>query len=163
MRKKQIIEALNLKPHPTEGGYFRRTYESDNSLQSGKEQRLLLTTIYYMLTVDSSHGYMHKNESDIVHFHHSGGPIRYWIISPDGEFTEKILGQDITEGVSPQLIVRGGNWKISQLLSGEYGLIGEAVAPGFEYRDNTMATREKINELFPHLLERLRPYVKHQQ
>jgi predicted cupin superfamily sugar epimerase len=27
MRPNEIIKLLDLEPHPTEGGYFRRTYE----------------------------------------------------------------------------------------------------------------------------------------
>jgi predicted cupin superfamily sugar epimerase len=149
MTKEEIIEQLGLEPHPTEGGYFTRTYESDLSTNRGGDNRKLLTAIYYMLTNDSPQGYLHKNKSDIIHFHHLGSPIKYAIVSPDGRISEKILGSDIVNGETPQLLVKGGDWKLSQLCSGEYGLISEAVAPGFEYADNVIASAELVRRWFP--------------
>ena len=105
-------------------------------------------------------GYLHRNNSDIIHFYHLGSPIKYLIISPDGKIEEQILGPDIANGELPQLVVKGGDWKASQLCSGEYSLISEAVAPGFEYEDNEIATLEVINQLFPGLVSCLEKYMK---
>ncbi len=63
-------------------------------------------------------------------------------------------------GETPQLVVNGGDWKVSLLCSGEYGLISEAVAPGFEYDDNEIATVEMVRQLFPELVSLLDPYIK---
>mgnify|MGYP001815589624 CR=1 FL=1 len=160
MTKEEVIEYLRLEPHPTEGGYFRRTYESSSYTNGLNPPRRCLTSIYYMLTSDSPHGYLHRNQSDIVHFHHSGSPIRYLIISPEGQVQEKILGPNLLVGEQPQLTVRGGDWKASQLCSGEYGLISEAVSPGFEYEDNHIASAEELVQLFPDLAQILDQYIK---
>ncbi|MGB5687135.1 MAG: cupin domain-containing protein [Candidatus Electrothrix sp.] len=37
MTPDDIITLLNLEPHPTEGGYFRRTYESDLRSRRSKQ------------------------------------------------------------------------------------------------------------------------------
>ena len=160
MIKDQIIACLRLEPRPLEGGYFRRTYESDLYITRAGSSRRLLTSIYYMLTSDSPTGYLHRNNSDIIHFYHSGSPIQYFLISPDGKAEERILGPDIANGALPQLVVKGGVWKASRLCSGEYGLISEAVAPGFEYEDNEIATLEMANHLFPELTSYLDEYIR---
>lgn len=158
--KAELIQTLQLLRHPHEGGYFKRTYESDLTVSNATEKRKLLSTIYYMLTDDSPHGFMHRNKSDIVHFHQLGAAIRYWVISADGEMSEYYLGPDISKGHQLQMIVKGGDWKISQLCEGEYALIGEAVTPGFEYSDNEIATRAQVSSLFPHLLARIEKYIQ---
>ncbi|MCJ8273358.1 MAG: cupin domain-containing protein [Psychrosphaera sp.] len=163
--KDQIMQSLALEPHPLEGGYFKRTYESDinigeTTLDNNRGNRKLMTTIVYMLTDDSPICYMHCNKSDIVHFYQGGGATKYTMVSPDGQLSEKILGPDVANGHCLQLVVTAGNWKTSTLLDGTYGLIGEAVAPGFEYEDNVLATKDKIKALFPDLVERLGQNIK---
>lgn len=95
-----------------------------------------MTVIYYMLTNDSAVDTWHMNKSDIMHFHHQGGSIHYMFIDAnDGHLEEYTLGKDIDKGEVMQLMVPGNTWKACFLLDGEYGLISEAVAPGFEYED----------------------------
>ena len=156
MTKTQIIESLGLEPHPMEGGYFRRTYESSQTIGSRK----LLTSIYYLLSDDSPIGYMHRNKSDILHFHHSGSSIKYLLISDDGTVEEHLLGSNLEEGEKPQLLVKGGVWKISILQEGSYGLLSEAVCPGFEYADNELAGLELVQARFPELAQEISIYVK---
>ena len=43
--------------------------------------------------------------------------------------------------------------------SNGYSLTSEAVAPGFDYSDNQLATREEISSKFPHLWETVQSYV----
>jgi uncharacterized protein len=59
-----------------------------------------------------------------------------------------------------QLIVPSNYWKATILEAGEYGLLGEAVAPGFDYRDSELATADYFQATFPHLWEKLQDYVK---
>ncbi|WNO09749.1 cupin domain-containing protein [Teredinibacter sp. KSP-S5-2] len=154
MTKNDYIQRLNLELHPLEGGYFKRTYESSRSVGNG--ERKLLTSIYYMLTEDSPIGYLHRNKSDILHFYHAGSPIKYLIVSPSGELDEKILGPDVSLGQEPQLLVKGGFWKASELCEGEFGLISEAVSPGFEYADNELAISKALGEIS----SKLEKYIK---
>lgn len=147
--KQAIIKELQLERHPKEGGYFRRTYESSKVLNIEAKERKLLTSIYYLLTDDHSIGYLHKNKSDILHFHHLGGSVKYLTISPQGKVEISILGSDILNGELPQLLVPAGYWKASLLLKGSFGLISEAVSPGFEYEDNELATLDNIRKFCP--------------
>ena len=159
MNKQQLITTLVLEPH-VEGGYFRRTYQSGFRADLAVGERPLLSSIYYLLTDDSPIGYLHRNKSDIMHFFHIGSPLTYLIVHPDGRLETKILGADIAQGQQLQLLVKGGCWKASALESGEFGLLSEAVAPGFEYEDMELATQERIQSLFPQLFDRLAKYIK---
>ena len=48
---KEIIEHLKLEPLPLEGGYYRRTFASEESLDLGKGySQPLATGIYFLLT-----------------------------------------------------------------------------------------------------------------
>lgn len=156
-----VAKALNLSGH-LEGGFFRRTYQADDyaKLSTDKGERFILTSIFYMLTSQSPIGHFHLNKSDIVHYYHMGDPIRYTLIYPDGKLEQVIMGSDVTKGELLQLTVKGGIWKSSELLAGEhgYGLISEAVSPGFDYADMTLGTNELLQEKFPQhwgLVERL--------
>ena len=157
--KAELIQKLQLERHPFEAGYFNQTHASDLTMDTESGKRKLLTVIYYMLTDDSPCGYMHKNKSDIVHFYQMGSAIRYWVISPEGQFSEHWLGPDLANGQQLQLVVKGGDWKISSLSGGEYALISEAVAPGFEYSDNEIATLDQVKTLFPQLLAKVENYI----
>ncbi|MCI5218365.1 MAG: cupin domain-containing protein [Candidatus Electrothrix sp. LOE2] len=160
MTPNDIITLLNLEPHPAEGGSFRRTYESDLRCDTKNGERILLTSIYYMLTQDNPGGFLHRNKSDILHYHHLGAPIKYTLISPDGVLSEKILGPDIAHGETLQLLVPGGWWKASRICDGDYALISEAVSPGFEYADNEIATEELVQQLFPDIKPMLDAFIK---
>ncbi|MGZ4968237.1 MAG: cupin domain-containing protein [Methylobacter sp.] len=161
MNKQQLIEKLSLTPH-IEGGYFCRTYSSGlkADIAPGSKSRRLLSSIFYMLTDDSPIGYLHKNKSDIIHYFHGGSPLTYLILHPDGTLEKKILGLDLNKGQQLQLIVKGGCWKATELETGEFGLISEAVSPGFEYEDMELAEKEMIKNRFPQLWDQLSKYVK---
>ncbi len=159
MTKQEIIKSLSLEPHPSEGGYFKRTYTSEIATPCPAGTRKTLSSIYYMLTDDSPIGYLHKNQSDIIHYFHSGSPISYWIIHPDGQLEKQILSNDISQGHTPQLTVKGGCWKASELVGGEYGLLSEAVTPSFEYEDMELADTTNIHRMFPESFDAIKPYI----
>lgn len=161
MNKQQLIKQLALEPH-IEGGYFSRTYCSELTadITYASKPRYLLSSIFYLLTDDSPIGYLHKNQSDIIHYFHGGSPLSYLIIHPDGTLETKVLGVDLDSGQQLQLIVRGGCWKATELKSGEFGLISEAVAPGFEYEDMELAEQQIIKNRFPQLWDRISRYVR---
>ncbi len=156
-----IINQLNLTEHK-EGGYFSRTYCSASTVVTDRmpAERPLLTSIYYLLTADRPTGHFHLNKSDIIHYFHDGDPITYLIIHPDGKLEKIIMGRDLSQNQHYQITVKGGCWKASTLEQGEYGLISEAVSPGFDYRDMEMGSKEKLQLAFPHLWGTIEKYIK---
>jgi predicted cupin superfamily sugar epimerase len=150
MDKEELIEALGLEAH-IEGGYFRRTFEASHRDKVATEfgPRFTMTSIYYLLTRESPTGHWHRNRSDILHFFHLGAPVTYYLIHPDGALETVVMGPDPTRGHKLQLPVRGGTWKASHLPEGDYGLVSEAVAPGFEYEDMELGSTAELLQLFP--------------
>lgn len=154
---KALIKHLKLEPHP-EGGFFARTYDGGGRPPVTTEAgpRPPLTSIYYLLTQDSPIGHFHCNKSDILHFWQAGDPIQYYLIDPETrKLTEVTLGPDLAAGQQLQLAVSGGIWKASSLLDSSiknnkgYGLISEAVSPGFEYADMTLGVALDLLSQFP--------------
>ena len=150
MTKEQLISQLQLERH-IEGGYFKRTYQADHQPKIDTEAcpRLPMSSIYYLLTDDAPIGRWHMNRSDILHFYHLGDPINYYLIDGAGNLSTQILGPNPSLGHRLQLLVKGGCWKASKLQSGSFGLLSEAVCPGFEYQDMQLGQRAKLLAQFP--------------
>ncbi len=151
LKVKKLIDELNLAEH-VEGGYFSETYRSTNEYITELGSRSVMTSIYYMLTTGSSVGHFHMNRSAIMHYFHSGDPIDYYVITQEGKLTHHVMGPDASAGQVFQLLVEGDCWKASRLsqngLQG-YGLIGEAVAPGFDFADMKLGDRKTMLAEFP--------------
>ncbi len=158
MHKEELIVKLDLKPH-IEGGYFKRTYTSAEYLDLSYGKRAMLTSIYYLLTDDSPKGYLHKNKSDILHYFQQGSPIKYTLVSPQGNFQQVIMGNALQCSQKLQLLVPGGYWKATELLEGEYALISEAVFPGFEYEDMQMASHKQMQQDLPDHYQKLKHLI----
>ncbi|MGI5447496.1 cupin domain-containing protein [Streptomyces sp. CA-243310] len=158
---RQWIETLGLEPH-MEGGYFRRTFQADHRppLHTARGERHLLTSIHYLLTKDSPVGHWHLNQSDILHFHHSGAPLDYHLIHPDGRAETVTLGPDPYQGHVLTLAVPGGLWKATHLGDGDHALISEAVAPGFDYADMTLGQPDDLTARFPQHVALIRRYCR---
>jgi len=146
--KQTLIARLGLEAH-VEGGYFRRTFQADHRPMRNTPagERYAVTAILYLLCDDSPVDHWHVNRSDILHFHHLGGAIQYTLIWPDGQLQETVLGA--AAGQQFQLAVPGGVWKAARLLEGEYGLLGEAVVPGFDYADMRLGEAQELLQQFP--------------
>ena len=141
MGAEEIISELGLEAH-VEGGYYRRSYCSEKILGI-KDGQALASSIYYLLTKKQSIGHFHRNKSDILHFHHGHGLIRYYLITAQGELSVVDMGSDIKQGQQLQLVVPGGTWKASELIDGEFGLISEVVVPEFRFEDMALAGSEE--------------------
>lgn len=151
--------ALELAPH-VEGGYYRETWSAAARVDTPRGPRVLANTIYYLLDLASPRGRLHRCASDITHFFHAGGPIRYSLIDPEGGWHELDLGPHPSAGQRLAFTCPGGWWKASHLLPGaHHGLVSEVVAPGFDFADHELARRDRMDALHPHLRERWLPLV----
>jgi len=137
-----IIDDLGLEKH-IEGGYYRRTFCSDLKVAAGSRQAMA-SSIFYLLTQDNPVGHFHKNKSDILHFYHGEGVIRYHLITDRGEYTQVEMGRDLKQGQQLQLLVERNTWKASELVTGNFGLISEVVIPEFRFEDMTLATLDQL-------------------
>ena len=123
---RDIIAALDLKPHP-EGGHYRQTWKAD--AKAG--ERAVGTAIYFLLAEGQVSHWHRVDSAEIWHFYR-GAPLEL-SLSPDGRRIEKhILGPDLETGQAPQLVVPRDVWQAAKSL-GAWTLVGCTVSPGFEF------------------------------
>lgn len=153
------ISKLNLIPHP-EGGYYRRTYQcaekiSDKELSvEFSDQRMLATSIYFLLTVDEVSNF-HRLKSDEIWYFHAGAPLTVYVIHENGALEEMHLGLDLEKGQVPQVTVPKGTIFGSKLTAldeqteDDYALVSCMVTPGFDYRDFELFSRSELLAMYP--------------
>lgn len=154
MTKDELIAHLQLEQH-IEGGWFRRIYTAQPTIATANGERAAMSAIHYLLTDDSPIGHLHRNHSDILHFWQLGSAVRYWLIDPVGALSSVVLGPNLRDDQQLQLLVPGGWWKASELTTGEYGLVSEAVCPGFDFADHEMGDRAQLTTRHPNLCDAL--------
>ncbi len=155
----QIIETLQLEKHP-EGGYFRRTFCSDLSCQSTEGRpRYTMSTIYYLVPKDPGVSALAVNQSDLILYHHQGGAMKVIFVEANGDVREAILGQNIANGQTPQVICPANVWKAYELLEGDYVLMSEAVSPSFDFDDMHMPTLDELKQRSPQHVDSLKSFV----
>jgi predicted cupin superfamily sugar epimerase len=150
----EIIKILNLRKHPTEGGYFIETYRSKEIISSEKRgERSISTAIYFLLTPETFSETHRLPIDEIFHFY-LGDPVEMLNLFEDGTGKRLILGGDIVNGMSPQVLVPAGVWQGSRLLpGGKFALMGTTVAPGFEYSDYESGRRDELIRCYPEFKE----------
>ena len=114
----------------------------------GDIRRNCLTSIVWMPTDKNPLLSLSVNLSDHVHFYHGGSGFEYFMYDPvSGEFRHEILGTNFGKGHKLQVVCPGGVWKCGRLLQDnetDFCLIGEAVAPGFDFHDFSWITKSQI-------------------
>lgn len=151
-----VIEKLNLQPLEGEGGYFRQTYKSDlvdapaTVFGFKSEEPRAISTAIYFLVVPTSFSALHRIQSDEIFHFYGGDPVEMVQIDEQGNMARYVLGSDIFNGQSPQVIVKKGVWQGSRLIKGgAWALLGTTVAPGFEFVDLEVADRDQLVNEFP--------------
>jgi predicted cupin superfamily sugar epimerase len=158
MTAEEVIAALNLQPHPIEGGFFRETYRSadvlpQSVLPTNPGPRSLSTAIYYLLT-PKTFSAMHRLPTDEIFHFYLGDPVQMLQLSSPGVSRTLILGADLAKGHVPQTVVPGGTWQGSFLLpGGQFALLGATMAPGFDYADYVEGKREELVKEWPERTE----------
>ena len=148
-------------PSREEGGYFRETYRSrwrvpGAALPEGYGgDRDASTAIYYLLTPDSFSA-MHRVRGDEVFHFYRGDPVEMLQLRADGASEVVIMGVDIANGMSPQVLAPAGVWQGMRLVpGGAVALLGTTMAPGFDRSDFELGQRAELVRLFPAHAERI--------
>ena len=153
----EMIKALALEPLPIEGGFFRETYRSQETISGTSlppayprdATRSLATSIYYLLTPDTF-SEMHRLPTEEIFHVYLGGPVRMFQIPADGSGREILLGTDVLAGHKPQVIVPAGVWQGSLLEPGvQFALLGATMTPGFDYTDYEHGRRADLLAQYP--------------
>jgi predicted cupin superfamily sugar epimerase len=148
----ELIIALGLQPLPREGGFFRETYRSTESLGD----RSLATAIYYLLTPETFSALHCLPIDEVFHFY-GGDCVSMLQLSPDGRGRVVTLGSDVAANQQPQVVVPAGTWQGSWLADGgRYALLGTTMAPGFDFADYRPGNRADIELQYPAFREIIR-------
>lgn len=153
-----LIQQLGLRAHP-EGGFYKETYRSVGAISQsdlGEDfsgSRNYSTAIYFMLTTETFSAF-HRIKQDEFWFFHQGAPITFHTITKQGKYTVQTIGNDISKGHLPQLIVQGGDWFAAEIKSeNNFALVSCTVSPGFDFDDFELATKKELTELYPQYTE----------
>ena len=140
VKLQQLIEELGLQAHP-EGGFYKETYRSAQTLEG--QNRQLLTSIYFLLTAENVSRF-HRIKSDELWYFHTGSPLIVHTLSERGH-EQHHLGLDLSKGQQPFLWIPKDTIFGSSILDDEgYALVSCAVAPGFDFRDFELFTAEQL-------------------
>jgi predicted cupin superfamily sugar epimerase len=163
MTADDVKKVLGLVKHPHEGGWYVRTWESEelvaaSCFDEGRYDgaRRTSTAIYYLLE-PGTFSEMHRLESDEIFHHYMGGAVEMLQLFADGSSERVVIGKDLAAGERPQHGVRRGVWQGSRLLKPEgWALLGCTVSPGFEFVDYKDASCAELVERWPGEAEMIR-------
>ncbi|TPN84758.1 cupin domain-containing protein [Aquimarina algicola] len=151
---KNIIDRLDLSPHP-EGGFYKETYRSKGDIPQSvlganfTGERSYCTGIYFLLTSDNFSAF-HRIKQDEIWHYYKGSSLYVHVITPKGVYKKYAVGTNFDEGEVPQLVVPAGYWFASSVKDeSSYSLVGCTVSPGFDFEDFEMASRDQLINQYP--------------
>ncbi len=122
---RQLIDRLQLRPHP-EGGWYRETCRTPGP-DGG---RGVVTAIHFLLE-PGQRSHWHRVDATEIWLHQAGGAV-HLRIAAGGEITAHRLGPDVMGGDVLQAVVAAGRWQAAA--AGEtWALVACVVAPAFEF------------------------------
>ncbi|UQS81452.1 cupin domain-containing protein [Bombilactobacillus folatiphilus] len=137
---------LQLEPH-SEGGFFKETARSEQTIKTSRGQRPLYTSILFLLT-DKNPSHLHRLNSDETWYYHANDPLSIHCIFPDGHYQEIVIGPQVDKGQVLSYTVPKNTIFGSSVAQG-HSLVSCVVAPGFDYRDFELFTQEELLKLYP--------------
>jgi len=162
MTADEVKKLLGLQPHPREGGWYVRTWESEEFVEPARygAPRRTSTAIYYLLE-PGTFSEMHLLESDEIFHHYLGGAVEMLQLFADGTSAVTVIGKDLAAGERPQHVVPRGVWQGSRMLgAGEWALLGCTVSPGFEFEDYSDASAAELMAKWPGEAARIRALTR---
>ncbi|WP_254967492.1 cupin domain-containing protein [Cyanobium sp. CH-040] len=144
MTPDQLIQALELVPHP-EGGHYRETYRARIQVPTPRGPRAASTAILFLLATGEFSRW-HRIRSDEGWHHHGGGGLTLYELCPAGRARRIRLGLDLGAGERPQHVVPAGSWFAAEPRPGTpWSLVSCTVAPGFDFDDFELAAPEQLS------------------
>jgi predicted cupin superfamily sugar epimerase len=159
MNGKEIVERLGLQVHP-EGGFYKETYRSNQTIETDKNVYRNISTAIYFLLENENKSLFHRIKSDELWFFHQGEALEIVFIK-EGVLNTIILGNNLENGEMVQATIPANTWFASRVknLNG-YSLVSCTVAPGFDFADFELAKREDLINEFPNLKETIEKFTK---
>ncbi len=157
----ELIEHLRLQPHP-EGGYYREVFRSEMNVEHPEDEaeRSACTSIYFLLEAGDFSAF-HRVRSDEIWHLYAGGPLELHLIHQHGEYECQRLALDLGAGFQPQFTVPANALQAARPAPNTpWVLCGCVVAPGFDFADFSMPSREDLTVSFPDCSEIIRQLTR---
>ncbi len=175
---KYIIDKLNLIRLVDEGGYYRETYRSNQSIhisscdevikddvyhyskleENSSDIRAVSTLIYYLLDSDQFSAFHKVRFDEIWHFY-KGSSVSLYVLTDSEKLLNIQIGNDMDKNENFQCIIRGNTWFGAEINNKSlYSLIGCSVSPGFDFKDFELGERDKLKKIYPqheYMIDRL--------
>ena len=164
---KELISTQGLEKH-SHGGYFKPTFVSSRpeTVETASGPRPLVSTIIFMLSKDSPVGYFNCNQSDVLHFYHSGATAKYHIFDPETKKCSVVLlGTDAAKGHVLSFVSKAGWYKAVELVDSveeDFVMLSEAVVPAFHPDDFKFVEREDLVREFPERRDLIQKFTMEQ-
>ena len=159
----ELITRLKLARHP-EGGWYRESYRAAGIVPGNllperfAGDRAFCTAIYFLLERGDISA-LHRIKSDELWHFYAGAALTVHVITPQGEYHPLKLGSNLAAGESFQAVVPAECWFGAET-EGAYSLVGCTVAPGFDFAEFEMGSREHLLRQYPThagIIQRLTP------
>ncbi len=160
---KAWIESREMQPHP-EGGWFREVYRSHETVSQhclpGRftGDRAFCTAIYFLLDGSDFSAFHRIRQDELWHFY-DGTSLTIHMIDSGGDYSTISLGRDPYANEQPMASVPAGClFGATVKAACSYALVGCTVAPGFDFADFELPTRDELLEQYPQhrqIIERL--------
>jgi hypothetical protein len=111
--------------------------------------RAFSTAIYFLLERDDFSALHRIHQDEIWHFY-EGSSLTVHVIDCEGSYSALRLGRDLVAGDLPQAVVKAGClFGATVNDQNSYALCGCTVAPGFDFADFTMLSRDELLRQYP--------------
>ena len=146
--QQRLIERHGLVPHP-EGGFYAEVHRAKQRVQAGSAtpERSAYTSIHYLLAGHDFSAW-HRIQSDETWFFHSGCDLVIYSFAENGQLQAQRLG---IESGCFQLTIAARTWFAAQPAQAQScSFVSCVVAPGFEFEDFELASRQLLLKEFGH-------------
>jgi predicted cupin superfamily sugar epimerase len=107
-----------------------------------------MTSIYFLLT-SANVSKFHRIKSDELWFYHAGSPLIVHTLDDQGH-KEMLVGPRFSEGQKPQILVpKDTIFGSSVFEENGYSLVSCVVAPGFDFEDFELFTKDYLLGKYP--------------
>ncbi|MGB1241384.1 MAG: cupin domain-containing protein [Chitinophagales bacterium] len=166
LQAQKYIQNLQLEAHP-EGGYYRRSYQSNIILPSTslpnrfKNSRLAASAVYFLLTTDSFSAFHRLQADELWHFY-AGTSVVLYLIHPDGRLETIEVGNPlINPNASFQALIPAQTWFAAAVTATDsYALVGCTLAPAFDFEDFELAEKMGLAKEYPQHAELIELFVR---
>ena len=141
-----LILRFDLQPHP-EGGHYREMHRASHRVHSPRHgaARSAYTSIYFLLPPGEFSAW-HRITSDETWFHHAGGDVVILYFDASGKLQTVNLGLDSGH---LQFTIPANTWFAAKPADAQScSFVSCVVAPGFEFADFELASRDALRAEF---------------